>query len=256
MNPTPNHSAYPSDQSDPSDPSDLSYSSSSLSSHSSFILHPSSFSPPRPHTPNPKPRSGFTLIEILVTLAIFTAVLAVLVEGLHSGIRAWRSVRLHQIRQAELTVLAEKITEDFRHLLAAGDGSPIAETALETGGEKIRIATSLSRKRQRAGVGWVWNEIELSTAVDDDGKKILRRTVQPHAGKSLVGAEPVEETLLTNIKSVQLDYLGPDGQTPVWESQDTLPLAVVVRIQPETGPELVIPAWIPAGSLKRSGAGA
>ena len=202
------------------------------------------------------PSRGFTLIEILVTLAIFTAVLAVLVEGLHSGIRAWRSVRLHQVRQAELNVVAEKLTEDFRHLLATSDAAPIAETALETGGEKIRITTSISRKRQRAGIGWVWNEIELSTAVDDDGKKIFRRTVQPHAGTSVVGTEPVEETLLTNIKSAQFDYVGPDGQTPVWESRDTLPLAVLVRIQPETGPEFVIPAWIPAGSLKRSGIGA
>jgi len=236
--------SYPSDPSDPSDPFP------SPSPHSSvpptYSLQPTAYSLSR----------GFTLIEILVTLAIFTAVLAVLVEGLHSGIRAWRSVRLHQVRQAEITLLADKITEDFRHLLAPTDAAPIAETTLQTGGEKVRIATSIPRKRQRAGIGWVWNEIELATAVDDDGKKIFRRTVQPYAGKSLVGSEPTEETLLTNIKSAQFDYLGPDGQTPVWESRDTLPLAVIVRIQPETGPELVIPAWIPAASLKRSGIGA
>ncbi|MCX5768872.1 MAG: prepilin-type N-terminal cleavage/methylation domain-containing protein, partial [Candidatus Hydrogenedentes bacterium] len=230
---------------------------SSLRSHSSFIRHPSSFpSSSSLRSPVSSLSLGFTLIEILVTLAIFTAVLAVLVEGLHSGIRAWKSVRLHQVRQAQLNLVVDKLTEDFRHLIALPDTTPIAETTLDTGGEKVKIATSVPRKRQRAGIGWVWNEIEISTALDDTGAKILRRTIQPHVGTSLVGSEPTQETLLTNVKSAQFDYLGPDGQTPVWESKDSLPTAVLIRITPETGPEIVIPAWVPAGSLKRTNTGA
>jgi prepilin-type N-terminal cleavage/methylation domain-containing protein len=195
---------------------------------------------------------GFTLIEILVTLAIFTAVLGVLVDGLYSGIRAWRSVRSHQVRQAEFDVAAATVSEDLRHV-RVGEGGAIGETSIEGGGEKLRVTTSVGRRRQRAGMGWVWNEVEYSTAKDEEGKTILLRKVQRYAGKSAVGTEPVEETLLTKIKSVQFDYIGPEGQVTVWESKDSLPLAVLFRIQPETGAEVAIPAWVPAGSLNRSG---
>lgn len=196
------------------------------------------------------------MIEILVTLAIFTAVLGVLVEGLHSGIRAWRSVRLHQVRQAELNVVAERITEDFRHVVCAPDTMPIDETTLQSGGEKVRIITSVSRKRQRAGTGWVWNVIEFDTALDESGTRIFRRTVEARAGTSVVGSKPAVETLLSNVKSVQFDYVGSEGATPVWESRDSLPASVLIRITPETGSEIVIPAWVPAGCLERSGVGA
>ncbi len=224
-------------------------------SFSSFILHPSSLIvPPRPQPPNPKPQPpnapGFTLIEILVTIAVFTAVMAVLVEGLHSGIRAWRAVRDHQVRQAEFNLLAASLTEDARHLLVSEQGS-IAEETIEGGGEKLRMLTSVSRKRQQAGIGYVSNEVLFAAETAEDGSKNLVRTVTRRTGKSEVGAEPLKETLLANIKSVQFDYLGPEGHAAVWEDNQALPQAVLFRIQPPKGPELVIPARIPAAILSR-----
>ena len=196
-------------------------------------------------------RAGFTLIEILVTLAIFTAVLGVLVEGLHSGIRAWRSVRSHQVRQAEVDLMAATVMEDLRHVVMGEEGG-ISESAVEGGGEKLLIRTTVSRKRQRGGMGWVWNEVEFSTETGDGGEKNLLRTVKRYAGKSMVGTEPVKETILTRIKSAEFDYVGPDGQSAAWESEDSLPLAVVFRIQPETGPELAITAAVMAGGMNRN----
>jgi len=196
-------------------------------------------------------RTGFTLIELLVTLAVFTAVLTVLVEGLHSGIRAWRSIRTHQVRHAQIRILADKIGEDFRHVAVIDDQPAIVETALEGGGEKIAITTTFPRKRQRAGLGWVWSRVEWTTAVDSEGTAVLQRTVAPRSGAAAVGNKPVEETLLKHVKSARFDYVGEDGLSPTWNAEQGLPFAVLVTVQPESGPEVVIPAWVPGGALLR-----
>lgn len=200
-------------------------------------------------------KKGFTLIEMLVTIAIFAAVFSVLTEGLYSGIRAWRSVRHHQVREAQLRILSEKVGSDFRHIVAMPEAPAIIETSQHSGGEKITIVACVPRQRQRAGLGWVWNRIEYAVSAGQGEGMVLRRTVQAYAGARPVGRKPEEETVLDGVKSVQFDYLGPDGESAAWTSNDSLPLAVFVTVRPETGGEFTIPAWVPGGGLKRSGVG-
>ena len=189
---------------------------------------------------SPRPRRGFTLIELLVTLTVFAAALSALIAGMRAGIRTWRSVRTHQVREAALHRALEVVGQDLRHLVVIAEGE---------------AAALGSRTRQRAGLDAVWRRVEYRAVTDDaTGAPNFVRSAQPYVGLVPLGDGPREEVLLQGVDGLRFDYGSREGAVPVWENADALPAVITVTIERDRGGDVVKTVWCPAGALG-SGAG-
>lgn len=70
------------------------------------------------HSPDRRRSNGFTLLELIVSVAIFAVVGALAVGGMHSVLTADQVTRERSERTAELQVLLALLERDIRHAIA------------------------------------------------------------------------------------------------------------------------------------------
>lgn len=199
--------------------------------------------------PDPRPRGGFTLVEMLVTLAIFSLALSSLVVGLQSGIRAWRTVQTHQSREAAETQALERMRRDFRRLAVVSQEEPALRETREGSALRVVEITALgSRRQQRAGEGAVWSKVSYALEKGEEDLLRLVRTEVPYvAGKPMMGVRS-EETLVEGLIGWRLQYSGPDGRTESWESEKALPRSVEITLEPPGRRCIRASVWVPCGA--------
>ena len=166
--------------------------------------------------------AGFTLLEILVSLAILAAILAGLAQGVHFGLTAWNT----QVATIGRTASLETMDRTLRTLISVADpvGTP-DQPSLVGAAHRISVDTMLPpgapvRWTRRANVALLVSHHAL----------VLRWSEQPHA--SLIGpAPPVhQEILLPGVESVDFSYQDATGTwTDSWTGGD-LPLLVRIHL--------------------------
>ncbi len=202
------------------------------------------------HTPNRHiaSKAGFTLVEMLVTLTIFSLVLGVLVSGLRAGARAYRSVDDHQRQSAELERVQRQLREDLRHLAIVSEEVPaVAESQDGSGGESVVLSVLMPRHRQQMGQIGVWQTVEY--AILPETRELVRRATANVVGS--VAAEPVEQTLLAAGKGLQFDYLSAEGEQPEWSEQSAVPPAVQVTLDLASGQTVRWVFGVPLGMAQQ-----
>lgn len=197
-------------------------------------------------------REGFTLIELLMTITIFAMVLAVLVAGLSSGARAWRSVRRHQERAAQIASAFEVLASDVRHAAPVLENVPaLVERADD---EDVLWLTRLPSKRDlRVLEGGVWSRVEhrMESQEGTVGARWVRR-VQAFAGAGAFG-EAEEETLLEGLRVLHFSYIYRGSHAAYWQEETRLPAAVVVDLAGVRGERQQKTVGLPLGMLADAG---
>lgn len=191
--------------------------------------------------------SGFTLIEILVTVAIFSLAVAVLAAGLRSGARAYRAVLAHQKNRAQDEQALARIREDFRHLCAVSEETPnLTETAESAGGERLHFMALSSLTQQRAGLGAVWREVEYRIGEDSEGATGLLREEQAFVAAALPLGDPVPPQLLVPGASlVEFAYVSSGDVSAQWTDPEGLPAALIITVTRDGAPPLKATVWAP-----------
>lgn len=191
--------------------------------------------------------SGFTLIELLVTIAIFTAVMGALVTSMRAGIRSWKNIRDHQIREAEIQHAIDVVTNDMMHLFIPEQGAqPLAESPLEDKGDKVTVSALELADLQRAGRGNVWNQITYFVRSNkQEGSDLVRESVS-FIAKTPLNPEPIQAVLLSNIKKLTVDYGAESEFVPEW-NQTKCPPEIMVTLEQESGRAISWAICIPAG---------
>lgn len=182
-------------------------------------------------------QSGFTLIEMLVTLTLFSLVLTSLVTGLHAGATTWERMQDRQHRAATVDWAYKAMALDIGHLASTIEGEPfLVESKGESGTETLSIATLSPRTQQRTGVGAVWSRVVYEVRKSDDGKSnSLVRVYRPFVSQApLVGADS-EEVLLEGVDEITFSYFDGRKLKPDWEEEGRFPVAIEVRIVLESG---------------------
>jgi prepilin-type N-terminal cleavage/methylation domain-containing protein len=193
--------------------------------------------------------TGFTLVEMLVSLTIFGLAVSALVVALHVGGRTWRNVRASQARQGEIEAAFEVFKGDIAQLRlpAEGDESPpLTEADDGEGGERLSFATF---NRGRAGGGtpaYLWAGVEYGTEGGEQGGLDLVRTTLPRVAG--VAGERFERIVLKGVRGVSFSYLTKEGTKETYE-EGALPAGVVMALRLTEGEPLRCVATFPLGLL-------
>ncbi len=197
---------------------------------------------------------GFTLIEMMVTFALFGLVMSVLVVGLRTGANSWRSVCRHQAALAQREWALATLSRDVRGMSRVQkDKPPLKEVLRDAGDEMLTLTTLCGRATQRAGIGSVWCEVTYALQEDQEnsGQRLVRRE-QPYVAKTPLADETRETVLLENVHELRFDYLDANGNSvPTWDDNTRLPVAIVVTLAPGDSPIIQRCLFAPCGEAAR-----
>lgn len=195
---------------------------------------------------------GFTLIELLITVVLFSLVMTSLMVGLHTGVNSWKRVRAHQEFMAHTERAFEVIGMDLRHMVRIHeDNPPLTESELPSGAASLEFTALVPNIYHAQGRRAVWADVNYSLVEDEEvlheNSFNLKRSWSPQVANSALDGGLIEETLLTQLSSIEFDYLGDEGLVPEWEDPEQLPRAVLVSIQFQSGKTMERMISLPLG---------
>lgn len=168
-------------------------------------------------------RAGFTLLEVLVALAVLGLLLGLLTSGVRLGLRAWHTEARVRHARADLDAVDRTLRRLITDMAAGSVGVPplLAGTA-----HRLAFTATLPEGAAVAG------EADLLLTVDAAHRLVLRWT--PHRHVRPLGPPPpaAAATLLDGVARLDLAYwprLPPWGWRAAWQGPD-LPGLVRVRI--------------------------
>lgn len=186
----------------------------------------------------PRRHNGFTLIELIVTVAVFAVISLVVFSGLGSTMTTAERSRDEGERLAEIQRAVARMDRDFGEVAprpvrnAFGDREPAlrwdqGQLWVTSGGR----ANYLERERSTL--------YRVGYAMDDDESGLLRLTHE--ALDQSIGAEPTERLLLDGIESLVFRFHDGQGWIDEWPPMDgagdsigdAVPAAIAVRIELE-----------------------
>ena len=192
---------------------------------------------------------GFTMIEMLVTLSVFSLALSTLVLSLRTGINTYRVVQRSQAQEDETARIRAILSEDLRHLaIGSEEGPSLVEESEEVGMEILQVIRLGSRHAQQYRRGAVWSRIQYEVAEREGGPALLRQDTPFVARTELLGAAS-ESVLLVGAKSVAFDYFDGQQWHPAWEDLERAPLALKMTVERGNGPSLSFSVAVPIGLL-------
>lgn len=190
---------------------------------------------------------GFTLIEVLVALALLGLLSTLLFDGLRLGARVWERVGSHDAADDELHHAQSLIRHQLERAypLPVADGRehpPIAFTGTED--DLTFIAPALRAVAEGGNA-------RVTLAAVRDGKFLT--LVMSAAGELTLPdrAPPRREVLLDRLSRVSFEYFGADapmeapGWHEQWSNRNSLPMLIRVAIQfppndPRNWPDLIV----------------
>lgn len=167
------------------------------------------------------PAAGFTLLEILVALAVFGFLLVGLSQTVRFGLTAWRQDARISEGKTDLEAVDRSLRSIVENLIPGDDAAQLpieGSAAALVGVTEMRVPGSgLARVRVQAGL-----------AVS--GTRLVLRWRPYHHRASFEPPPPTETELLDGIAQLRIEYWQPAG---VWTTnwhQPNLPLLIRFRL--------------------------
>ena len=164
--------------------------------------------------------AGFTLLEILLAVAVFGTVLALLAQGVQFGLRATRLQAEAHRRNGDLAA----VDRALRRMVALADPGTYPEPATLHGtAQRLSLTTGLPLRgdgqTQRADV----------TLSAEAGRLLLRWAPHRHAERYGGAPEVQQVVMLDGVERLELAYWASGGWVSAWNA-DTLPALVRIRL--------------------------
>ena len=205
---------------------------------------------PTPCSRRAKHASGFTLLEILLALALMAMVMLGVWGALSSATRVTHSADALMARSENVRTVQQFLR---RHVGAAGmmpwtEGSGARARVFEGDASSMRYVAPLPMQSGHAGLYLQ----TLSLQKDDSGGTTLRLSYRSYTGNLRVDGDPTYHVLLTDLSGGKFQYLAaaaygrPARWRDDWRALNGLPLAVRIHLDPAWRarvpfPDLLIP---------------
>jgi len=167
--------------------------------------------------------AGFTLLEILVALAVLGTLIVGLTQGVHLGVQAWDGER----RALDATSELDATDRTLRGLIEQMEPGRRVDMPDIAGTDRtLRFTTRMpapgAPREQRS---------EVMLLVDREHRLLVRWAPSPHV-EPLVRVSPVDTALLDGVDHIQISYQSAALRAPWradWQSP-VPPLLVRIRI--------------------------
>jgi general secretion pathway protein J len=189
-------------------------------------------------------RNGFTLLEVLVALAVFGLLLAGLTQGMHYGLRAWQS----QVRLAGRSEDLDAVDRALRQMIAVMDpGDSLDPPPFGGSRDRVNFVTALPDAAAVLPV----RRVEAALLVDSTHRLVLRWRPWMHAARLRPVPPPAETELLRGVQGLELAFWrAGGGWVGTWRGQD-LPALIRIRVLFLPGDPRHLPDIVAAPILDR-----
>jgi general secretion pathway protein J len=166
--------------------------------------------------------AGFTLLEIVVALAVFGFLLVGLSQTVRFGLTAWRQDARMSDGKTDLEAVARSLRAIIENL---APGEEPAQPAIVGSADTLQGLTRL----RVPGSGLKTIPIEAALAVS--GTRLVLRWRPFHHWEPFGPPAPPEETeLMSGVRQLRIEYWQQSGVwTPTWRAPD-LPLLIRLRV--------------------------
>jgi general secretion pathway protein J len=186
-------------------------------------------------------QGGFTLLEVVLAMALLAAMLAMAWSGLAFALRSWDAGAGAGQRGSEARLSENFLRHELSELFPLRWKDPIAlRFAFEGEPNRLRFASSRPAGLALGGLALVGLEVRAERP--GEGSLVMRRALPDDAAKDfgpLDKAEPV--VLFAGVKGVEFAYYGADSEIAEprwydrWPHATHLPWLVRLRLKPEAG---------------------
>jgi len=110
-----------------------------------------------------KRKNGFTLVELIISLTLFTVLVGGVFYAFGSELRLWRKIADKCQREQVANLVAERICHDIRAASAILTSSGSEEIDLRVGSENIsyRLVDYKIRRKKGSSIAYLTNEREV-----------------------------------------------------------------------------------------------
>ncbi len=187
--------------------------------------------------------AGFTLLEILVALAVFGFLLAGLSQTVRFGLTAWRQDARLSDGKTDLDALDRTLRSVVENFAPADDA---ARSSIEGSADTLTGVTRLRLPHS----GLIPTRVEVGLAVS--GTRLVLRWRPYHRGIPLVTPPtPAETELMNGVTRLGIEYWRPPGVwVTKWHEPD-LPLLIRFRLKFAGSPAQRWPDIVVAPLLSR-----
>ena len=187
-------------------------------------------------------QAGFTLVELLVAMALLGLISVVLFGGIRFGARSWEAGhrRLEQVNQIEVAQsVLRRLLGRSREVALFDSGRSRNAVPFAGRPDAVYFAAPLPAHR---GIGGAYGfALTVSRGRDGDHLMLAWRLQRPETPPSAAGEFEDETMLLSNIGDIAIEYYGaPEpGRTPDWmddwDGTGGLPRLVRLTIEFDAG---------------------
>jgi len=200
---------------------------------------------------------GFTLLELMVSLALVATMTLLLSGSLRQGSRSWEAGDLAAEREAGMLLLWRQLSERFDDARDAGFGRTGSRPLFTGDSQGVEFVTSMSRK-----TGGGLYIVRLEQAGHDDRRRLLLKrwllhpelldgeadvprwrpypeaTEAPAATDGRSGFWYAESVLADHLREVRFTYHDGNrgtGWHPAWKGKARLPALVRLEVKDDKG---------------------
>jgi general secretion pathway protein J len=182
---------------------------------------------PRARIAHPMKRSaqsGFTLIELVVAMALLGTMMVLLYSGLSFSLRSWDAGEVNGRRVADRRIGENFLRRELSELFPMRWKDPVAlKVAFEGEKERLRFVSSRPAGVTLGGLSLVSLEVERG-ASDRERHLVMRRAMPDDEAKDFGPLDKGERTvLLEDVDSIQFSYFGAENDFTASKWNDTWP---------------------------------
>lgn len=189
-------------------------------------------------------QAGFTLLEVVIALALLAAMLGMAWGGLGFALRGWDSGEAKGRRAVDLQLAQNFLRRELAEVFPMRWKDPAKlRLAFEGDGKGMRFVSTRAAGATTGGLSLVG--LEIAQGNDRERNLVMRRAMVDDKAQDFKSLEAAEATLLVaNVDSVSFAYFGAenDFNEPKWNEEWTyagrIPQMVRVRVKPADGTEI------------------
>ena len=195
--------------------------------------------------------AGFTLVELVVAMALLGAMLLLLYSGLAFGLRSWDAADANGRRTADRQIAENFLRREIGETFPLRFKDPLnLKLAFEGKENELRFASARPAGISAGGLSLVGLAVE---AADDRSRKrnlVMRRAMPDDAAKDFGPLDKADRTILfQDVEGVTFQYFGAENDftdpqwVDAWQFAGRVPQLIRVRIKMGDGsmlPEMVV----------------